>query len=152
MSDDWVGRPMEILLVEDNLGDARLTIETLKDGGVDHRLTLMLNGEEAMQFLRREKWFARAPHPDLILLDLNLPGKDGREVLCEVKADDELKNIPVVVLTASEQDKDMLRSQELNVEGYMTKPMNLNKFVALVKQLQAFWQADVILPKSDQRV
>jgi len=149
MSEDWVGRPMEILLIEDNLGDARLTIETLKEGDVDHRLTLVLNGDEAMQFLRRERWFARAPHPDLILLDLNLPGKDGREVLREVKSDLELKHIPVVVLTASEQDEDMLRSQELSVEGYMTKPMNLSKFVALVKQLQAYWQADVILPKAD---
>lgn len=149
MPDEWVGRPMEILLIEDNQGDARLTIEALKDGDVKHRLTLALNGEEAMQFLRREKWFARAPHPDLILLDLNLPGKDGREVLREVKADLELKSIPVVILTTSEHDEDMLRSQELNVESYMTKPVNLEKFIAVVKQLRAYWQADVILPTTD---
>ncbi len=149
MADEWIGRPMEILLIEDNQGDARLTIEALREGDVKHRLTLALNGDEAMQFLRREKWFARVPHPDLILLDLNLPGKDGREVLREVKADPDLARIPVVVLTASEQDEDMLRSQELNVESYMTKPVNLKKFVALVKQLQAFWQADVVLPASD---
>jgi chemotaxis family two-component system response regulator Rcp1 len=147
--DEWVGRPMEILLIEDNQGDARLTMEALKEGDVKHRLTLALNGEEAMQFLRREKWFARAPHPDLILLDLNLPGKDGREVLREVKEDLDLKNIPVVILTSSRHDEDILRSQGLNVEGYMTKPVNLEKFVGLVKQLQAYWQADVILPTTD---
>ena len=111
MPDEWVGRPMEILLIEDNQGDARLTMEALKEGDVKHRLTLALNGEEAMQFLRREKWFARAPHPDLILLDLNLPGKDGREVLREVKEDLDLKNIPVVILTSSQHDEDLLRSQ-----------------------------------------
>ena len=149
MPDEWVGRPMEILLIEDNQGDARLTIEALKEGDVKHRLTMAVNGDEAMQFLRREKWFARAPHPDLILLDLNLPGKDGREVLSEVKADLELKSIPVVILTSSQYDEDMLRSQELNVESYMTKPVNMEKFVALVKQLRAYWQADVILPTTD---
>ena len=149
MPDEWVGRPMEILLVEDNQGDARLTIEALKEGDVKHRLSLALNGEEAMQFLRREKWFARAPHPDLILLDLNLPGKDGREVLREVKADLKLKSIPVVILTSSQHDEDMLRSQGLNVQSYMTKPVNLEKFVGLVKQLRAYWQADVILPTTE---
>jgi CheY-like chemotaxis protein len=140
---------MEILLIEDNQGDARLTMEALKEGDVKHRLMLAVNGDEAMQFLRREKWFARAPHPDLILLDLNLPGKDGREVLSEVKADLELKSIPVVILTSSQHDEDMLRSQELNVESYMTKPVNMEKFVTLVKQLRAYWQADVILPTTE---
>ena len=149
MPDEWVGRPMEILLIEDNQGDARLTMEALKEGDVKHRLMLAVNGDEAMQFLRREKWFARAPHPDLILLDLNLPGKDGREVLSEVKADLELKSIPVVILTSSQHDEDMLRSQELNVESYMTKPVNMEKFVTLVKQLRAYWQADVILPTTE---
>lgn len=149
MPDEWVGRPMEILLIEDNQGDARLTVEALKEGDVKHRLTIARNGEEAMQFLRREKWFARAPHPDLILLDLNLPGKDGREVLREVKADLELKNIPVVVLTSSHHDEDMLRSQELRVESFMTKPVNLEKFIALVRKLRAYWQADVILPTTE---
>ena len=149
MPDEWVGRPMEILLIEDNPGDARLTVEALKDGDVKHRLTIAHNGEEAMHFLRREKWFAQAPHPDLILLDLNLPGKDGREVLREVKADLELKSIPVVVLTSSQHDEDMLRSQELRVESFMTKPVNLEKFIALVKKLRAYWQADVILPTTE---
>ena len=140
---------MEILLVEDSQADARLTIEALKEGHVKNRLTIVRDGVEALSFLRGEKWFSRAPRPDLILLDLNLPHKDGRSVLTEVKADDDLKSIPVVVLTASKDHEDMLRSQQLHVEGYMTKPVDMDQFISLVKQLKAFWHADVILPALD---
>jgi CheY-like chemotaxis protein len=148
MSNALVGRPMEILLVEDSRADARLTMEALKDSGVKHRLTLVCDGEEAMRFLRRETLFAQAPKPDLVLLDLNLPCKDGREVLTEMKADYDLKEIPVVILTASRTQEDQLRGQEMHVEGYMTKPVDIDKFITLVKELKAYWHKDVILPAS----
>jgi CheY-like chemotaxis protein len=137
---------MEILLVEDSMFDARLTIEGLRLGGVKHRLTLVCDGEEAMQFLRREGKFARAPRPDLILLDLNMPKKDGREVLAEIRQDPDLQNLPVVVLTASPLHEEALRDEMLQVESYITKPVDMEKFVAVVKQLKRFWLADVILP------
>jgi two-component system, chemotaxis family, response regulator Rcp1 len=146
MSSDAVGRPMEILLVEDNLADARLAIEALKDGRIKHRMTLVRDGIEAMKFLQQEGIFSRAPRPDLILLDLELPKKDGRQVLVEVKQDYDLKNIPVVILTASKAHEDLLRSQLLHVEGYMTKPVDLGKFLDLVRQLKRFWLSDVVLP------
>jgi CheY-like chemotaxis protein len=146
MNREPVGRPMEILLVEDSMFDARLAIEGLRAGGVKHRLTLVCDGEEAMQFLRREGKFARAPRPDLILLDLNMPKKDGREVLAEIRQDPELQSLPVVVLTASPLHEEILRDEMLQVESYITKPVNMEKFVAVVKQLKRFWLADVILP------
>ena len=146
MPADIVGRPMEVLLVEDNRADARLTMESLDAGQVKHRLTIVTDGDEAMLFLRREKWFAKAPRPDLILLDLNLPGKDGRQVLKDVRADEQLRRIPVVVLTSSQNDEDMLRSQALEVEGYLQKPVDQSAFIKLVKMLKAYWHADVILP------
>jgi CheY-like chemotaxis protein len=113
------GRPMEVLLVEDNLADAGLAIEALRVGYVRHRLTLCVNGVEAMEFLRQQGVFQRAPRPDLVLLDLGLPKKDGREVLAEIRADAGLKDIPVIVLTASLADADYLRSQSLGVDGYI---------------------------------
>ena len=146
MTNTLVGRPMEILLVEDNLIDARLTIESLKKGRIKHRLTFMRDGEEAMEFLHREGRFARAPRPDLILLDLNLPKKDGREVLSEVRADDDLRQIPIVILTISTADEDRLRAEHLQVEGYMNKPINFDQFVDLIEQLKRYWHEDVILP------
>ena len=146
MSRETVGRPMEILLVEDSLTDAQLAIEALKRGQVKHRLTLVRDGLEAMAFLRQEGPFAKAPRPDLILLDLQLPKLDGREVLAHVKSDDNLKQIPVVILTASEAHEDILKSEDLFVDSYMTKPVDLDKFLALVKQLKKFWLEDVILP------
>ncbi len=148
MLHELVGRPMEILLVEDSLTDARLTIEALKDGRVRHRLTLMTDGVEAMQFLRREGIFQRAPRPDLVLLDLRLPKKDGREVLAEMRADEALKEIPVVVLTAASSDEDYLKTQLLGVDAYMVKPVNLAKFLELVRQLHHRWLADVVLPEA----
>lgn len=137
---------MEILLVEDSLADARLAIEALREGEVIHRLTLVRDGEEALDFLEQRGRFTRAPRPDLILLDLQLPRKDGRELLAEIKADYSLKDIPVVVLTASRLHEDMVRSELLHVEGYMTKPVDLEKFISLVLELKDYWRADVILP------
>ncbi len=150
MSRETVGRPMEILLVEDNLSDARLTIEGLRIGKVKHRLTLVCDGVEAMQFLHRQGKFARAPRPDLILLDLDLPQKDGREVLAEVRQDEQLQNIPVVILTASQIHEEILRDEMLQVDAYIAKPVDIDKFIALVRQLKKFWLADVILPAAAQ--
>lgn len=137
---------MEILLVEDSLTDAAMTIGVLKKGDVRHRLTLVRDGEEAMEFVRRDGKFARAPRPDLILLDLGLPKKDGRQVLSEVKNDYDLKEIPVVVLTASDAQDDKLNCDLLHVDSYITKPVNMDKFLDVVRQLRSFWHADLILP------
>ena len=137
---------MEILLVEDSLTSARVTIGALKRGGVQHRLTWLTDGAEAIEFLDRRGKFARAPRPDLILLDLELPGRDGREVLAEIKIDESLRSIPVVVLTSSTAEEDVETSRRLEVEGHMTKPVDLEKFLTLVRQLERFWHADMILP------
>lgn len=146
MGAETVGRPMEILLVEDSLTQAGETIEVLKDGQVKHRLTLIRDGAEAMEFLFRRGRFARAPHPDLILLDLRLPKTDGLEVLTAIKADTDLREIPVIVMTVSEDEGDRLRCKSLAVEGYITKPVNLDKFLALVRQLKQYWHDNIILP------
>ena len=146
MDDNTVGRPMEILLVEDSLTSARVTMGALRNGGIQHRMTWLTDGEEALEFLFRDGKFVRAPRPDLILLDLGLPGKDGRDVLAEIKADDDLQGIPVVVLTASTAEEDIETSERLQVESYLTKPVDLDKFLALVQNLERFWHADMILP------
>jgi two-component system response regulator len=146
MRHDTIGRPMEILLVEDDQEDASLTFEFLREGQVQHRLTWLRDGDEATEFLYRRGKFARAPRPDLILLDLGLPKKDGREVLTDIKSDEELSRIPVVVMTASKDHEDMLKSEFLQVEGYITKPVDLDKFIWLVHELRRFWHADLILP------
>jgi CheY-like chemotaxis protein len=137
---------MEILLIEDNFTDAALTIRALERGGVRHRLTLVRDGAEAIEFLKRQGRFARAPRPDLILLDLNLPKIDGRELLAAIKEDDDLSAIPVVVMTGSQDYEDELRSQQLNAEAYVTKPVDMPKFLTLVKELKDYWMSDVILP------
>ena len=147
MNRELVGRPMEIMLVEDNFTDAALTIRALERGNVRHRLTLVRDGAEALEFLRRQSRFARAPRPDLILLDLNLPKIDGRELLATIKADHDLGSIPVVIMTGSEDYEDELRGQRLNVEGFVTKPVDMPKFLALVKELKDYWMSDVILPQ-----
>lgn len=146
MGQNTVGRPMEILLVEDSMTAARVAIGGLKRGQVQHRLTWLTNGEDAIEFLRRAGKFSKAPRPDLILLDLGLPRKDGREVLRDIKADENLSEIPVVILTASTDQEDRLTSEKLQVEAYMTKPVNLEKFLDLVAKLSRFWHADMILP------
>ena len=137
---------MEILLVEDSLADAGLAMAALKEGRVRHRLTLTVDGIETMEFLRRQGIFHQAPQPDLVLLDLSLPRKDGREVLVEMRADERLQRIPVVILTASAGDEDYLKSRLLGVDAYMVKPVNMAKFLEVVRQLRHRWLADVILP------
>lgn len=149
MSGNLVGRPMEILLVEDSITAATLTIGALKKGNVQHRLTWLPDGAEAVEFLYQRGKFARAPRPDLILLDLGLPKKDGREVLAEIRADESLKQIPVVIMTASTAEEDIAASEQLQVESYLTKPVDLEKFLALVRELKRFWHADMILPTVD---
>ncbi|HEV7221850.1 MAG TPA: response regulator [Pirellulales bacterium] len=137
---------MEILLVEDGLVDARVTIAALKKGMIQHRLTLIRDGVEAMEFLRQQGKFSRAPRPDLILLDLGLPKKDGREVMAEIKADDVLRSIPVVVMTNSDDDEDRLQSESLGVDSFITKPVDTEKFLSVVRQLRRYLHAEVILP------
>jgi two-component system, chemotaxis family, response regulator Rcp1 len=138
--------PVEILLVEDNVGDVRLTQEALKEGKVYNNLHWAKDGVEALQFLRRQGPHANAPRPDIILLDLNLPKKDGREVLSIIKNDDQLKHIPVVVLTTSKAEEDVLRSYELHANCYVTKPVDLDKFIVVVQSIDRFWLTVVTLP------
>lgn len=146
ISKQTIGRPMEILLVEDGLVDASVTIGALKKGHVQHRMTLIRDGAEAMEFLRQDGKFARAPRPDLILLDLGLPKKDGREVLQEIKSDPNLSSIPVVIMTGSDDEDDRVQSEILGVDSFITKPVDLEKFLTVVRQLKRFLHADLILP------
>jgi len=139
-------RPVEILLVEDNPGDVRLTQEALKEGKVYNNLHWAKDGVEALSFLMREGEHANAPRPDIILLDLNLPKKDGREVLEVIKRHDRLKHIPVVVLTTSKAEEDVLRSYELHANCYVTKPVDLDKFIVVVQSIDRFWLTVVTLP------
>jgi CheY-like chemotaxis protein len=139
-------RPVEILLVEDNPGDERLTREALKEGKVYSNLHWVKDGVEAMAFLRREGKYKDVPRPDIILLDLNLPKKDGREVLQDIKNDAELKRIPVVVLTTSKAEEDVLRTYNLHANCYVTKPVDLEKFIVVVKSIDVFWLTVVTLP------
>lgn len=140
------GRPIEILLVEDSAADIRLTEEALKEGKVQNHLNIARDGEETLRFLRREGENANAPRPDLILLDLNLPKKDGREVLEEIKADADLKRIPVVVMTTSQAEEDILKAYNLNANCYITKPVDLDKFINVVQSIEDFWLTVVRLP------
>jgi CheY-like chemotaxis protein len=141
------GRPIEILLVEDNPGDVRLTVEGLNEGKVRNNLHVAKDGVEALAFLRREGNYSDAVRPDLILLDLNLPRKDGREVLADIKADPDLKTIPVVVLTTSRAEQDVLHSYQLQANCYITKPVDLEQFIHVVKSIEDFWLTVVTLPR-----
>ena len=141
-----VGRPIEILIVEDSPGDVRLTVEALKDSKVRNHLSVVGDGVEAMAFLRREGRYAHAPHPDLILLDLNLPKKDGREVLAEIKGDEYLRRTPVVILTTSQAEEDILKAYDLYANCYITKPVDLYQFIKVVKSIEDFWLIIVKLP------
>jgi len=138
--------PIDILLVEDNPGDERLTREALKEGKVYSNLHWVKDGVEAMEFLRRQGKYQDVPRPDIILLDLNLPKKDGREVLQDIKNDDTLKRIPVVVLTTSKAEEDVLRTYNLHANCYVTKPVDLEKFIVVVKSIDVFWLTVVTLP------
>lgn len=137
---------VEILLVEDNLGDIRLTQVALKDSKIANTLNVVKDGVDALAYLRREGPFVNAVRPDIILLDLNLPRKDGREVLEEIKADESLRRIPVVVLTTSSADEDIIRSYNLHANCFITKPVDLNSFVTIVKSIEHFWFQIVKLP------
>ncbi len=143
---DGICRSVEILLVEDNPGDVRLTQEALKDNKVHNHLHIAEDGVEALAFLRREGKYSGSPRPDLILLDLNLPRKDGREVLAEIKADAQLRRIPVVVLTTSKAEEDILRAYDLSANCYITKPVDFEQFIRVVKSIEDFWLAMVKLP------
>ncbi len=140
---------LEILIVEDNPADLRLTIEAFKDAKMLNNINVAKDGVEAMAFLRNEGDYRDAPRPDLILLDLNMPRKDGREVLQEIKSDPELKRIPVVVLTTSADDKDILSAYDAFVNAYVTKPVDLDQFMKIVKAIDDFWLSVVQLPPKD---
>ena len=139
-------RPAEILLVEDNAGDIRLTREALSDGRINNRLHIANDGVDALAFLRHEGEFADAPRPDLILLDLNLPRLDGREVLAEIKSDPKLKNIPVVVLTTSQAEQDLLKAYSLHANCYIKKPVEFENFMEVIHSIKEFWLTIVVLP------
>jgi chemotaxis family two-component system response regulator Rcp1 len=144
------GRPVEILLIEDNPGDVRLMVEALKDAKVNNNLHVASNGETAMDFLRREGEYADVPVPDLVMLDLNLPKKDGREVLAEIKEDPDLKHIPVVVITTSAAEEDILKSYKLHANCYITKPVNFEQFMKVVHSIEEFWLTVVKLPGNNK--
>lgn len=139
-------RPIEILLVEDSLGDVEMARETLESTKLYNRLSVASDGEEALAFLGRTGKYADAPRPDLVILDLNLPKIDGREVLARIKADNDLKRIPVVVLTISRADEDILKSYNLHANCFITKPIDLNQFMKVVKAIEDFWFSIVTLP------
>jgi chemotaxis family two-component system response regulator Rcp1 len=146
-----VARPIEILLVEDSSGDARLAMEALKEAKVRNTPHWVKDGVEAMEFLRRQGEYSDVPRPDVILLDLNLPRKDGREVLSEVKSDENLRRIPVVILTISADEEDILRSYDTYANCYITKPLDLDSFMEVVKSIEDFWLEIVKLPRDGSK-
>jgi len=144
-----LGDMVDILLVEDNEGDARLAKEAMRDSKIRNTLHHVIDGDEAMTFLRQEGKHSTAPRPDLILLDLNLPKKDGRQVLAEIKEDESLKRIPVVILTVSSAEEDILKTYNLHANCYITKPIDLNQFMKVVRSVEDFWLTIVKLPNGD---
>jgi chemotaxis family two-component system response regulator Rcp1 len=146
-----IGRPVEILLVEDNPGDVRLTIEALKEGKIKNNLYVAKDGVEALEFLMQKNTYKDSPTPDLILLDLNLPRKDGRELLAEIKEDEALRRIPVVILTTSKAEEDILRTYDLHANCYITKPVDLDQFITVVKAVENFWLTVVKLPPAEKK-
>lgn len=141
-----VGRPLEIVLVEDSIPDARLAIEALRRGDVMHRLSLVRDGEEALRFLFRQGIYARAPRADLVLLDIGLPKINGCEVLKEIKASEDLRDVPVVIMTSSSEHEEYLKPQLPDADCYMRKPVNMDRLLEVVSKLRAHWLSDVILP------
>jgi len=141
-----LGKPIEILLVEDNPGDVRLTMEALREAKVCNRIHTVYDGIEALAFLNRDGSYVNVPSPDLIMLDLNLPKKDGREVLASIKANERIKHIPVVILTTSKSEEDIVKSYELQASCYVTKPVDLDQFLEVVKSIGDFWLTIVKLP------
>ena len=146
---ETICEPIEILLVEDNPGDVRLTQEVLKDGKVRNNMHVVKDGVDAISFLQQTGEYADAPRPDIILLDLNLPKKDGREVLADIKADPDLKNIPIVVLTTSSAEQDIFRSYDLHANCYITKPVDLDQFIRVIRSIEDFWLTIVKLPRGE---
>lgn len=146
MNPDTTGKPIEILLVEDNPGDVRLTLATFRAGGVRNSIHVATDGEDALVFLRGQGKHAGAPRPDLILLDLNLPKKSGREVLAEIKADPQLLDIPVVVLTVSQEESDILQTYDLRAHSYLTKPLLLDQVMKMIQSIEEFGLVIVKLP------
>ncbi len=146
---DMTIRPVKILLVEDNPGDVRLTREALKEGKVHNEMHVVQDGQAAISFLNRQGDYADAPRPDVILLDLNLPKMDGREVLAKIKNDPNLKRIPVIVLTTSEDEHDILKSYDLHANAFVTKPVDLERFIEIVGKIEGFWLTIVKLPPGD---
>jgi len=149
MEAQTIVKPIEILLVEDSPGDVRLTAETLREGKIRNRLHVVWDGVEAMDYLHNRGPYAEAARPDLILLDLNLPKKDGREVLFEIKSDENLRSIPVIVLTTSDNDLDVLSCYDLHANCYIVKPVNLDKFIEVIKTIEGFWLNIVTLPHTN---
>jgi len=143
---EFPGKPIDILLVEDNIGDARLAKEALKESKLKNELHIVGDGMDAMDFMYQRGKFKNAPRPDLILLDLNLPKKDGREILAEIKTDENLKRIPVVILTISKAEEDILKTYNLHANCYITKPLDLDQFMKVVKSIEDFWLTIVKLP------
>lgn len=143
--------PIDILLVEDNSGDARLAQEALKESKIKNILFRVRDGEEALDFLYKNGRYSKSPRPDLILLDLNLPKKDGREILAQIKNDDSLKSIPVVILTISKAEEDIVKTYNLHANCYITKPLDLNQFLIVVKSIEDFWLSIVKLPPKDDK-
>lgn len=146
MGDIPAMRPVEVLLAEDSAADVRLTREVLRDARVLNELTVVSDGEQVLAYLRQEGEFAARPRPDLLLLDLNLPRKDGREVLAEISADPALRTLPVVVLTTSAAERDVLAAYRNNVNAYVTKPVDLDAFIAVVRSIEGFWLSIVRYP------
>ena len=146
MSDQLTAAPVKILLVEDNPGDIRLTQEALKESKMANELIIVRNGQEAMDYLYRKGRYVDKPVPDIIFLDLNLPRKDGREVLKEIKSDENLKKIPIVVLTISKDEQDILKAYDLHANCFITKPIDLEKFIEMVRSIEDFWFTIVKLP------
>ncbi len=147
MTAESTGRPIEILMIEDSPDDVDLTVEAFKDAKMRNHLHVVEDGVEALAFLRRAGRYANAVRPDLILLDLNLPRKDGREVLAEIKTDDDLALIPVVVLTTSQAEEDILRAYQLNANCYIIKPVDFEQFIKVVRSIEEFWFTVVTLPR-----
>jgi CheY-like chemotaxis protein len=147
MCAETAAKPIEVLLVEDDPGDVLMTREAFEDNKLSNHLHVVNDGEQAIAFLTHAEPYPEAPRPDLILLDLNLPRKDGREVLAEIKADDDLRAIPVVVLTTSEAEEDILRSYNLHANAYVTKPVDFEQFIGVVRHIDQFFVSVVKLPR-----
>jgi len=151
-SDTFRAEPAQLLLVEDNPGDIRLTEEAFEQGRIENDLHVVSDGSEALSFLSREGEYADAPRPDLILLDLNLPGKGGEDILEELKADPEFRSIPVIVLTSSDAEEDIARSYQLHANAYLTKPVDPDAFIETIRAFEQFWFSVVRLPPEEENV